>query len=201
MNNDTERRLETRTTAEISGVQPDDTELVSNAARGDASAFHALVDRHAPHLFRLACMLSRSHADAEDIVQETFAGAFAGLAKFNGQSSVKTWLSRILTRQAARSWHRTRRTRGMAQLDETTGGADAGLSVPSAATAVDRKIDVAAMLKMLSPDFREVLVLRELQGLSYGEIAESLGIPQGTVESRLHRARAELRRRMQGYEP
>lgn len=184
-------------------MEPEDTELITAAAGGDASAFHALVDRHADHLFRLASMLSRTAADAEDIVQETLIGAFSGLAKFNGRSSVKTWLSRILTRQAARAWHKSRRSRMSSQLDDMveTGNSDAGLSIASATVSTDRKIDIGAMLARLSEEHREVLVLREMQGLSYGEIAEALDIPQGTVESRLHRARAEMRRRMQGYEP
>jgi RNA polymerase sigma-70 factor (ECF subfamily) len=188
--------------AENVGVQDDDSDLVTAAAGGDAKAFHALVDRHSPHLMRLATMLSRGGADAEDIVQETLVGAFAGLARFNRESSVKTWLSRILTRQAARAWNRSRRSRMTAHLDDATesAGADAGLSVGSAATATDSKIDIAVMLQKLNAEHREILVLREMQGLSYGEIAEVLDIPRGTVESRLHRARAELRRRLQGYE-
>jgi RNA polymerase sigma-70 factor (ECF subfamily) len=177
--------------------------LVKAAVGGDGSAFHELVDRHGPHLFRLASMLSRTAADAEDIVQETFVGAFTGIGKFDGRASVKTWLSRILTRQAARAWHRSRRSRNAASLDEagSAPGNDAGLSVASSATAVDQKLDITAMLKLLSVEHREILVLRELQGFSYGEIAEALSIPQGTVESRLHRARAEMRRKLQGYEP
>jgi RNA polymerase sigma-70 factor (ECF subfamily) len=184
-------------------VQRNDTELVAAAVGGDPSAFHELVDRHSPHLFRLASMLSRTSADAEDIVQETFIGAFAGLARFSGKASVKTWLSRILQRQAARAWNRSRRLRDAANLEDASEaiGGDPGLSVVSSTTAVDRKIDIAAMLQTLSEEHREVLMLREMQGLSYGEMAETLGIPQGTVESRLHRARADLRRRMQGYEP
>ncbi len=169
-------------------MEREDTDLISAAAGGDASAFHVLVDRHAAHLFRLASMFCRTAADAEDIVQETFIGAFAGLSKFNGRSSVKTWLSRICTRQAARAWNRSRRSRAMARIDEERVGANSGLSVASATLAVDRKIDLAAILQTLSAEHREVLVLREMQGLSYIEIAESLGIPQGTVESRLHRA-------------
>jgi RNA polymerase sigma-70 factor (ECF subfamily) len=184
-------------------LEPQDTELITAAAGGDPSAFHALVDRHADHLFRLASMLSKTATDAEDIVQETLIGAFAGLAKFNGRSSVKTWLSRILTRQAARAWHKSKRSRAASQVDELveTGSGDVGLSTASATLSVDQKIDIGAMLQRLSEEHREVLVLREMQGLSYGEIAEALGIPQGTVESRLHRARAEMRRRLQGYEP
>jgi RNA polymerase sigma-70 factor (ECF subfamily) len=182
-------------------VQRDDNELVAAATRGDSSAFHALVDRHGPHLFRLASLLSRGVMDAEDIVQETLVGAFNGLAKFDGRSSVKTWLSRILTRQAARAWHKSKRSRMSASLDEATEavGGDPKLSVSSTATAVDRRIDIAAILQTLSEEHREILILREMQGLSYGEIAEALKIPQGTVESRLHRARAEVRRRFEGY--
>ena len=184
-------------------MKRDDPELVKAAAGGDASAFHELVDRHSAHLFRVASLLSKSAADAEDIVQETFVGAFTGIGKFDNRASVKTWLSRILTRQAARSWHKTKRTRSQTVLDEAGGGPveDAGLSVASTSVAVDHKIDVTAMLQTLSVEHREVLVLREMQGLSYGEIAVALGIPQGTVESRLHRARADMRRRLRGYEP
>ena len=69
-----------------------------------------------------------------------------------------------------------------------------------AATAVDSKIDIAQVLQKLNIEHREILALREMQGLSYGEIADALDIHAGTVESRLHRARAELRRRLQGYE-
>jgi RNA polymerase sigma-70 factor (ECF subfamily) len=188
--------------AENVGLQDDDSDLVTAAARGDASAFHALVDRHSPHLMRLATMLSRSSADAEDIVQETLVGAFAGLARFNRESSVKTWLSRICTRQAARAWNKSKRSRMAAQLDESAEftSNDPGLSVASAATATDSKIDINLMLQKLNAEHREILVLREIQGLSYEEIAQALEIPRGTVESRLHRARAELRRRLQGYE-
>lgn len=185
------------------GVQRDDMQLIAAAAAGEPAAFHELVDRHAPHLYRLATMLSRNAADAEDIVQETFIGAFAGLARFNGQSSVKTWLSRILTRQAARSWNKLKRSRATAAIEERveSGADDAGLSVASTATATDRRIDIGAMLQKLSVEHRTVLLLREMQGLSYDEIAKTLGVPQGTVESRIHRARGELRRRLQGYEP
>lgn len=183
-------------------MQRNDSELVAAAVRGDASAFHELVDRYTPHLFRVASMLSRNAADAEDIVQETFAGAFAGLARFDGRSSLKTWLSRICSRQAARVWHKSRGSRRSTSLEETAelGISDSGLSVGSTTAVVDQKIDVAAVLQTLSAEHREVLTLREMQGLSYAEIAEELNVPQGTVESRIHRARAEVRRRLEGYE-
>jgi RNA polymerase sigma-70 factor (ECF subfamily) len=171
------------------------------------------VDRHAQDLFRLALSLTPSRVDAEDLCQETFAGAFAGLKRFNGQSSVRTWLTSILMRQAAKAWYRSRYTRKMVSLDgqkertgEETAGtasvsswADSGPTTPPQQAAVDRKIDLELVLGRLDPPHREILLLREMQQMSYEEIAASLGVPRGTVESRLHRARAELKRQLKDY--
>ncbi len=89
---------------------PTDFALIQRARGGDHGAFHDLVDRHAGSLFGLAVSLSGNAADAEDIVQETFTGAFRGLAGSEGRASVKTWLTRILVRQAARQGIRTSKT-------------------------------------------------------------------------------------------
>jgi len=86
-----------------------DLELLRAAAGGDRRAFHELVGRHSDGLFRLAVTLSRSRADAEDVLQETLIGAYRGLAKFDGRASVKTWLTQILLRQSARMWHKGKR--------------------------------------------------------------------------------------------
>jgi RNA polymerase sigma-70 factor (ECF subfamily) len=195
-------------------LEPGDLELVRAAACGDHGAFHTLVDRHAQNLFRLALSLTPSRADAEDLCQETFAGAFAGLNRFKGQSSVRTWLTSILMRQAAKAWHRSRHTRKAVSLqgaEEGTGweavagiagGSNLGGSgptIPSEQAAVDRKIDLEGVLGRLDPPHREILLLREMQQMSYEEIATSLGVPRGTVESRLHRARAELKRHLKDY--
>lgn len=183
-------------------MQTSDLELVRTAASGDSAAFHALVDRHSKDMFRLALSLSRSRSDAEDIVQETFAGAYQGLKNFGGRSSVKTWLSRILIRRAAKLWHKSKRLRMAAPLDvaeQESAGSNGRLTVASASTSVDARIDLAAVLQRLSPQHHEIIVLRELQGMTYDEIAETLGVPRGTVESRLHRARQELQQRLKGY--
>jgi RNA polymerase sigma-70 factor (ECF subfamily) len=94
---------------------------VQASARGDKKAVHALVDRYAPELTRLARSLSRTRDDAEDVVQETFIGAFKGVSRFDGRSSVRTWLSRILVRQAAKAWNRSSRHREMAPLETQEG--------------------------------------------------------------------------------
>ena len=189
-----------------------DLELVRSAGGGDDDAFHTLVDRHAGMLFRVAQSLTRNRADAEDLLQETFVGAYRGLKSFAGRSSVKTWLVQILTRQAAKAWHRSRHNRNTRSIDAAPGGAggadgaggeeanasfhDPSLSSPSETSAVDRRLDVMTVLKTLSDAHREILVLREIRGLSYEEIAEVLDVPRGTVESRLSRARAEFRAKL-----
>ena len=180
-----------------------DLELARRAAGGDRSAFHAVVDRHAQPLFRIARGLCPTADDAEDVVQETFLEAYKGIGRFDGRSSLLTWLSRILARRAGRMWRRTGKHRAAVPLDAATeaGRPDEELFTQSAAPQVDRRLDLLAAIRRLGGDHREVLVLREMQGLSYAEIAATLGIPQGTVESRLHRARRELRDRLRAYAP
>ena len=144
-------------------------ETMRAAIAGDEAAYRRLltdIGRSVRVMARGA--LSRAcvgDADVEDIVQETLVGAFAGLAKFNRESSVKTWLSRILTRQAARAWNRSKRSRMTARLDEMaeSSGNDTGLSVGSPATATDSKIDIGQVLQKLNIEHREILVLREMQ--------------------------------------
>ncbi len=112
---------------------------------------------------------------------------------------MKTWLVRILVNQA----YKTRRSRKVRRTDpielEDRQRSDGVLRVPSGSVAVESRIDVQAMLKTLSPEHRQVIVLRELQGFSYEEMSESLGVPVGTIESRLFRARKELKQRFTGY--
>jgi len=187
---------------------PSDLELVRRCRSGDGGAFHVLVDRYAQSMFALAHSLVSNTADAEDVVQETFAGAFRGIERFEERASVKTWLTRILVNQANRL-RRDRSTKRMLSLDNPGGGSsdddagsiDAGpaASQPSTTAGVDARTDLAAALATLSPDHRQVIVLREMEQLSYEEIADVLKVPIGTVESRLFRARAELRQRLKAY--
>jgi RNA polymerase sigma-70 factor, ECF subfamily len=169
---------------------PSDPELLIKARRGDESAFHRLMDRHADRLFRLACSLVGSAADAEEVVQETFLGAFAAMGRFRQESSVRTWLTRICFNQAAALERRgrLRRTIPLNEQIESTSGKSA-----------DARLDVMEALDRLSAEHREVIVLRELERLSYSEISAVLQIPSGTVESRLHRARIELRDHLKAY--
>lgn len=173
---------------------PDETELVRQIRRGDEAAYRVLVDREARYLFGIAFALTGNSADAEDLVQETFAAAARG--RFRGDSALRTWLVRILVRRAS-MWRRRRRRRreqsGWLSVPDTR-----VRNEPGSETA-EARLDLATMLASLSPDHRAVIVLRELQGMTYEEMASVLGVPRGTVESRLHRARDQLRKRFKGY--
>jgi len=175
-----------------------DVDLLRRAGHGDGQAFHQLVDRHGDRLYRLARSLVGNATDAEDVVQEAFAGAFRGAAKFEGRSAVKSWLTRIVITQAAKFWRSRRGRRDQSLEGDVAGetGSDA-----SGSSAVDAKMDLTASLQKLSEEHRQVLVLREMDGMAYEEIAEVLGVPRGTVESRLFRARAELKKRLGAYLP
>jgi len=190
-------------TALNASSEPSDLALIRLSARGDEGAFHQLVDRHAKRLFRIALSLAASRSDAEDVLQETLAGAFRNIKGFSERSSVKTWLTSILMRQAAKSWHRTRHSRTSLSIDsdqrEHRDSGDPSMVIGSANEDTDRRLDLATVLKELSPQHREIIVLREIEQLSYDEIAKTLGMPRGTVESRIHRARLELRRRLDVY--
>lgn len=172
----------------------DDDELAAQAAEGDLDAFGRLFTRYARDVYRLALSLGHRKADAEDLMQDTFVAAMEGVGRFEGRSSVRTWLTSILIRQSGRR-RRYLSLRATEMLDESGHPAS-----QHASHKQERRLDVHAMLDSLSQEHRTVLVLRELQGLSYDEIAAVLHVPRGTVESRLFRARNVLRERFQEYQ-
>ena len=178
--------------------QPDpDRHLVAQAAAGDREAFDALVRRHGTRVVNIARALTGGDNDAEDLAQEVFVRAYRGLKSFRGDSSFTTWLYTV-TLNVVRS-HRSRRSRWRAlwapALDEDTEqkvavktNADRG---PEADLVRRNAIDIA--LAALPDELRTAVTLRDVEGLEYAEIAQVMGIPIGTVESRIFRARKRLR--------
>ena len=173
--------------------EPDgDIELVRRVRQGDESAFRRVVDIYGPRLYLLARTMLGNHEDAQDVVQETFVGAFRGLRGFQGRSTVKTWLTRILMNNVANIW-RSRKLRKTVPLDEDA----QQLGAPPARQATetgraDMRMDIAAVIGRLPQEHRAVILLREVQGMTYEEMSAALGVPRGTVESRLFRARQKL---------
>lgn len=193
--------------AEPAGDQ--DRALVERARAGDTGAFEVLVHRYQGWVFTLAVRMLGDRAEAEDMAQEIFLKAYRGLKRFRGASRFSTWLYAIASHHCFNQL-KARRRRPLQH-----GGAgdrpDHGEQDPPA--AVDRLADqapradallertdlariVQAELANLTAEHRIILVLRDIQGLSYQEIAQTLRLDLGTVRSRLHRARMEMRARL-----
>ena len=183
-------------------VDVDDAALVERCRAGDVSAFEPLVEKYRQRVWRLAYNVLRDREEAWDVAQEAFIKAFQALPTFRGQSAFYTWLYRIVMNVAA-DRGRARGAQGRAFGTERVPEEDWERVLPdqnpgedSPDTAAARQEDRAKImtaLDMLSEDHRRIIILGDLEGLSYREIAETLDIPMGTVMSRLHNARKRLR--------
>ena len=176
----------------------DDAELVASARAGDPDAFATLVGRYETRIVRLVRGMV-PESDTEDVTQEAFLKAYRKLGNFDGRSSFYTWLFRIAA-NTAMDWRKKERHRRHAPLPEGPEGED---RVPSSdagpESAVMRRelaARIDAAIEALPDKYHEILVLREIEGLSYEEISERLGMSKGTVESRLFRARERLREKL-----
>ncbi|QHT54735.1 RNA polymerase sigma factor [Cellulomonas sp. H30R-01] len=176
-----------------------DAVLARRAALHDHAAFRAIVDRHGPALYRYARRMLDSPADTEDCVQEAFAAAWTSLPQFEGRSSLRTWLFSI-TAHKVRSLQR-RRARGALPLpfspDERV-----DLRVADPQRSLERSDLLGALhaaLRELPAGPRSAWLLREVEGLSYEEIAQISGTSASTVRGQLHRARAHLVKRMEEW--
>jgi RNA polymerase sigma-70 factor, ECF subfamily len=175
-----------------------DAALVDRARRGDLDAFDDLVRKYQDRLVNYLRALVGHADDAEDLAQDAFIRAYRGLARFAGRSLFRTWLYQIAT-NVART-HRARRSKGsnrgqtpvepLAERDEPT----SPVSLEAQIVLRDR-LDRA--LAALPAEWREAVVLRDVEGLEYREIAELTGVPIGTVESRIFRGRQRLRAALQ----
>jgi RNA polymerase sigma-70 factor, ECF subfamily len=165
-------------------VDDPDGPLVSRAQKGDRWAFEQLVDRHQHRLFTLAARLLGSSEDAGDAVQEAFIRAWLGLPSFRGGARFSTWLHRICVNAVHDQRAKARRTEPSPDIDPTD---------PRDAFAqqeLSRELQHA--LNSLEEEYRTAVVLYDVLGCSYAEIAELSGVPEGTVKSRIFRGRAQL---------
>jgi RNA polymerase sigma-70 factor (ECF subfamily) len=189
----------------LAGTAASETGLVERCRRGDAEAFARLMVLHEGMVFNLAARLLRDAEEARDLSQEVFLQVFRTLGGFEGRSSLRTWIYRIVVNQCRnrQRWWRRRRRGHSLPLQDLTDAQEARLSAAQAEQGPqhelerrDRAREVQAALSALSFDHRAILMLREVEGLSCEEIAQALALPAGTVKSRLARAREALRRRV-----
>lgn len=184
---------------------PGDAEIVARAQKGDHEAFRQLVERYQGRAFALALRVLKDEERARDAVQEGFLKAYTSLAKFEGRSSFYTWLYRLVMNLCLDMKRRDKADREV-EWDEMRPGdpanapgaealAGQGPGNPGPGQALERselRKRIAEAIEQLPTDARETLLLREVDGLSYAEIASALSIPKGTVMSRLHYARKRV---------
>lgn len=199
------QRAEVRAAPPPAAGADEDRPFVDRAVAGDAEAFEALVRRYQGWVFTLALRMLGDRGEAEDAAQEVFLKAYRGLKSFRGASRFSTWLYAIASNHCvnhAQALGRRPRPRGGGG-GGSPGGDDPPDPVdrlPDGAPRADALLEQADRdrivhreLQHLTPEHRAVLVLRDIQGLTYEEIAQALGLELGTVRSRLHRARMEMK--------
>jgi len=173
----------------------DDAQLIAEALAGKSTAFGRLVLRYQDRLYNTIVHVAGSSEDARDVVQDAFVQAFVKLDTFHHSSAFYTWLYRIAFNVAASHRRRRRHTRSVEHDREVSGQEpiDTRESPEERLDQLERGRQVRRAIAELTEEHRSVLVLREIDGCCYETIAEVLDLPIGTVRSRLHRARVQLR--------
>ena len=189
----------------------DDQRQLQAARAGDAAAFDRLVDRYSGRLFNLALRLTGSAQDAEEIVQETFLSAFQNLPNFRGDSAFGSWVHRIAANFALmRLRHRKVVSGSSREIDRAPEQREEESVLGPPRSAWSRRADeqvldkelglaIETAISRLPDEQRTVFLLRDVEGLSYEEIAESTGDSLQAIKSRLHRARLALRHTIDGF--
>jgi RNA polymerase sigma-70 factor (ECF subfamily) len=186
--------------------EPDETARLHELQAGSEEAFNWLVATFAPPVYRLSCRLLNDPADASDVVQEVFLRVFRSIGHFQGHCSLKTWIYHIAVNTVwnqNRWWHRHReQERALEVRDDDAGFEEMPVvdetqnPLASALTLESQEMVWKALLRV-NETHRMILVLREMEDLSYDEVAEVLGLTAGTVKSRLARARLALKRELE----
>src|SRR5512138_2638711 len=184
-------------------VETSEQELLAAAQRGDRDAIGKLLERHQARVYRFGMRMCRVEEDAKDIVQETLLAAARTLPEFRGASSLSTWLYTIARSFCIKQRRRSKFAPEAVESLDTGAPARAVVELPDPGRGPDEVLHgrrVEATLEeaigALEPMYREVLVLRDVEGLSAAEVAEVLGLSVDAVKSRLHRARVAVRERI-----
>ncbi len=187
-------------------AQPGIERLVERAKTGDREAFGRLVDEYKDRIYSYVCRMLGDPYEAEDVTQEAFVRAYRSLPRFRGASSFHTWLYRIASNLAIDVVRRRRRAEATVSLDEPLDSDDGEYDreIPDesggpedSSTTRETQVAVRRAIMDLPEKLRDVMILYELQGESYEDIAEILDVPLGTVKSRLFNARSRLKESLQ----
>ena len=173
--------------------------VIRRVQRGDANAFEYLMAAYEKNVYNLALRMTGSPEDAEDMAQEAFLKAYSSLGSFRGDSKFSVWLYRIVSNVCLDFLRKQKKTQSFSLSMEDDDGEEAELELPDLSSLPEEELEkkltreaVRRGLAQLPEDARQILLLREIQGLSYEEIGETLGLEPGTVKSRIFRARKKL---------
>jgi RNA polymerase sigma-70 factor (ECF subfamily) len=187
-----------------------ETQFIERLKRGESAAFDRLVAERSGEIYGLLYRLTENAEEARDLTQETFLRAFQNIARFRGEADLRTWIYRIAINQARNRWRwwRRRRVDATVSLDSPDGlygqplnatlRAERATNPEQETLAHERELALRTALQSLRRAYREAVILRDIEGFSYEEIATTLDISIGTVKSRLSRGREELRRKLEG---
>lgn len=183
-------------------VSAEDQELIAECLAGDTEAFGALVVRYQDRLYNTLVNVLGSAEEARDVAQDAFVHAFQKLQSFRGRAAFYSWLFRIAFNAAISRKRKVRRPSGSVDASREGGGVDppdlrSDIEPSFPLEQAERQALVRKALAEISEEFRTALVLKEMDGLKYEEIAEIMNCPIGTVRSRIHRARTELRGKLE----
>jgi RNA polymerase sigma-70 factor, ECF subfamily len=182
-------------------------EFIERLKSGEAKAFDEFVIRYSANVFSLLIRLTKDEEEARDLTQDTFLSALKAIKNFRGDADLKTWLYRIAVNESRNRfrWWKRRNRSSTISLDaedvfgNTTETADLGENPEVATLRRERERALRQALSELSANFREVIVLRDIEGLSYEEVADALETNVGTIKSRIARGREELRKKLSGF--
>ena len=183
-------------------MKTNDQHLITECLAGKTEAFGQLVTRYQNRLYNTLVHVLGSADEAQDVAQDAFIHAFQKLNSFRGDSAFYTWLFRIALNAAVTRKRKNRRTVSSIEAAKDAAGIEPADEHPAAQPSYaieqnERQKIVRQGLSQLSEEFRTVLVLKEMEGLKYEEIAEVINCPIGTVRSRMHRARVELKQKLE----
>jgi RNA polymerase sigma-70 factor (ECF subfamily) len=182
--------------------------LLARLRERDERAFRELVDEHRDRVFNLTFRMLGNRAEAEDVAQEVFIAVFKTVETFREESKLSTWIYRVAVNHCKNriKYLARRHARDQDELDESNDPGDGSMSAPSTPRRPDRQVEGAQLDRLmqeaiasLEEEHRTLVVLRDLEDLSIEEICEITGLPDGTVKSRLHRARIALRKKLQRH--
>jgi RNA polymerase sigma-70 factor (ECF subfamily) len=187
-------------------VADEDKSLVQRSVKGDREAFNGLVLKYYKKIYNLAYRYVGDTEEANDLAQEIFTAAYQNLKKFRGDAKFSTWLFQIATNRGKNRFKYLKRRGYFIGRPQTEGDEDRDSvqkNIPDYSTNPETLLAgkqiqhiVQKVINELEPDHKEIVILRDIEGFSYEEIADILGLPEGTTKSRLHRARMVVKEKL-----